>query len=266
LARAEAEEYLDDLAVTLEADGLPITTRVLQGHAAEQILCLADRETVDLVVLASHGEKGVTEWSLGSTAQKIVDRARTSLLVAPVARSGPQCPAGVGRLERILVPLDGSPAAESVLPVLRRLARDQNVVLGLLHVVAASEMLPIGPPSADDEELENRLRLRNERVARQYLAEVRTALVREGCSVREILEWGDLRSVLPRIAVREEIDLVAIAAHGMSSDRGSCLGATAGQLVCHAQLPTLLIQNLPQPGPEFAEAVRHRREAAPTTR
>lgn len=261
--RTEAEEYLAGVVARLERQGVRARSAVIEGHVAEQILCFADREGVDLILLSSHGEKGVTEWSLGSTTEKVLARARTSVLIVPVERSREHLD-GEPRLERVLVLLDGSPRAETVLPVLERLARERSAVLILLHVAVPPQLFETrSPAAAEDARIRSELEARNERRARDYLARTRSRLTRGGCAVHEILERGDVRALLSDVAAREGIDLIAITSHGRTGDRSRGYGDTAAHLLRSARVPVLMLQCLPQRTSEFAEAVRHRRDAAP---
>lgn len=262
MARTEAEEYLAKVVARLTAHDLPCRAVVMEGHVAEQILCTADREDHDLIVLTSHGEKGVTEWSLGSTTEKVLARARASVLMVP-AGSLEEHPGGEASLGRILILLDGSPRAEGILPPLERLARERSSVLVLLHVATPPQLFESCPPTADDADLRCRLEARNERGARQYLVQIGARLTREGFTVQEIVEKGDPRAILPLIAAREKIDLIAMTSHGRTGDRSRCFGDTAAHMLRNAKAPILMLQNLPQQTSDFAEAVRHRREAAP---
>src|SRR3546814_15560227 len=59
--------------------------------------------------------------------------------------------------QRILVPLDGSRWAESVLPLAARIARAANAEILLAHVVPAPEMIEARPLEMEDKELRQSL-------------------------------------------------------------------------------------------------------------
>ena len=262
VGRAEAEDYLAGVVARFSAQGLSLHTAVVAGHVAEQILCFADRDNIDLIVLSSHGEKGLTEWSLGSTTEKVLARTRASVLVVPVRRAQSRWE-GEAALERILVLLDGSPRAESVLPLVQQLALQRGAKLILLHAATPPQLFEARPLTAHEVSLGRRLADHNERCAQDYLAQIRARLAREGCAAQEMVEKGDLRSFLPAVTAREKIDLIAITSHGRTGDRSCSYGDTAGHLVRHARVPILMLQSLPQRPSEFAAAVRHRRQVSP---
>ena len=261
IKRAEAEEYVDRIARENRSEGLEVKTMVLQGHPAEQILCLSDRDDFDLIVLSSHGEKGVTEWGLSSMADKIVQRSRSSALIIPASWSVSR--EATEPFSRVLVLLDGSARAEAVLPPLQRLARFHSSSFTLLHVIPEPDLLRAGPPSVEDTELLRNLANRNERAAGQYLSRVRDRFSTDQCPSTGLVEHGDVRIVLEHVVEREGIDLIAFTAHGATGNRRWCHGTVADHLIHHATTPILMIQNLPQRRSDFAGAVLHVRSVEP---
>lgn len=60
---------------------IEVVCEVRVGPAADQILALAAEKGVDAIVIASNGEKGMTRWLLGSTADRVVRGADCDVLV-----------------------------------------------------------------------------------------------------------------------------------------------------------------------------------------
>ncbi len=54
--------------------------QVLTGYAAEEILKYADREKMDMIVMGTHGRKGIDRILFGSVAEKIVKAAKIPVL------------------------------------------------------------------------------------------------------------------------------------------------------------------------------------------
>jgi nucleotide-binding universal stress UspA family protein len=52
-----------------------------EGHPDDIILQTADAEGCDLIVMASHGRRGVASLLLGSETQKVLARSRIPVLV-----------------------------------------------------------------------------------------------------------------------------------------------------------------------------------------
>jgi nucleotide-binding universal stress UspA family protein len=81
MLRARAGQQLEDQAAMLRDRGLPVVSRVSSGHAAEAIIDEAERESVDLIVIATHGYSGIKRWALGSVTDKVLHAAGTPLLL-----------------------------------------------------------------------------------------------------------------------------------------------------------------------------------------
>jgi len=64
-----------------EARGLEARALVTTGSAHVEIIRAAEREEIDLIVIATHGRSGLTHAILGSTAEKVVRRSPCPVLV-----------------------------------------------------------------------------------------------------------------------------------------------------------------------------------------
>jgi nucleotide-binding universal stress UspA family protein len=79
--RAQASKELNALADDLGQQEMPVSTLVVNGHAAEVIVDEADRQKADLIVMATHGYSGIKRWALGSVADKVLHAATTPLVM-----------------------------------------------------------------------------------------------------------------------------------------------------------------------------------------
>jgi len=242
MRRSEANLYLERTRKLVAKREVPVETRLAQGHAAEQILRLVAEGEVDLVALSTHGEKGRTDWTLSGTSEKVVARAGVSILLVPsFGRMG-----GDAQYRKVLVPLDGSLRAESVLGSLGILARKQQSELILTHAVPPMQLTYCATPTHRDLELLRTLAARNERVATEYLERTSLRLVREGLDVRTVLGANeDVREFLGCVAEKEGVDLIAISAHGSTGSRSRRYGAVARDLISEVMVPLLIFQDLP---------------------
>jgi len=75
------EEVFEGLRRRADARGVNLETRVLVGHAADQILRLAAETGADLIVVGHRGRSAIREWIFGSTSRRVVTHARCSVLV-----------------------------------------------------------------------------------------------------------------------------------------------------------------------------------------
>lgn len=64
----------------LTGAGLKVETRVDYGDAAEQILKVADQQSVDCIAMTTHGRSGFARWVYGSVAEKVLRAADRPVL------------------------------------------------------------------------------------------------------------------------------------------------------------------------------------------
>jgi nucleotide-binding universal stress UspA family protein len=245
ISRREASEYLERLErQATDLSGQRVDVRLEQGHPAERITALAHELGADLTVLGSHGEGGIAAWNLGSTVQQVLEVARGSVLVARSSfypAPSEVCP------KRILVPLDGSPRTESVLPTATRIANAHGGQLVLVHVV--EEPQPTGVLRAEEDlELARELATRLESRAQRYLEHIRDRLAREGTPVRAlVVRHVDGRQALLELAQSEQVDLVVLSAHGATCNAERPFGSVTAHLLAHSVVPLLVLQDLTEP-------------------
>jgi nucleotide-binding universal stress UspA family protein len=254
MLRAEAHAYLAAVAARLVEDGLTVDIELVQGHVAEQIILLAKHQSVDLIVLASHGEGRLHAWNVGSTVQKIIAGAPTSILVVPAKDLDGVQPREV-RLHRMLLPLDCSQRAECILPAATELARRYDAELILAHVVPEPEMPRRMGPSKEDLDLAQKLTERNRRAASRYLRDIQDRLA--GLSGRvqvRLCVASDRAQTLRELSQREEIDLVILAAHGSTGDARQRYGGLAAKFLQECAGPVIILQDLAAVGADERQA------------
>lgn len=74
---AEAREALRRIA---QSTSLATETEIRTGHAAPEILAVADEKKADAIIIASH-RPGFEDYFLGSTAARVVRHAKCSVVV-----------------------------------------------------------------------------------------------------------------------------------------------------------------------------------------
>ncbi|WP_254545115.1 universal stress protein [Halomarina pelagica] len=76
----EGERVVSEVVETAEARGVGVVGEVVQGEPHPSILDYAEREGVDLIVMATHGRRGLDRYLLGSVTEKIVRTASVPVL------------------------------------------------------------------------------------------------------------------------------------------------------------------------------------------
>ena len=243
LQRTQARKHLAAIESEHSSADLPMLTEVLEGRPAEEIRDWVSSHNVDLVVLGSHGASGWTEWSLASTARKLIEGIPGSVVLIPAWSVQEPLKREV-TYDRILVLLDGSRRAESALPAALSVARSHGSDLILLHVVPHPERSCPCPLDEEEHDLDQRLIDRNTRAAQIYLEGVRKRVAGDGLRVRALVSIdGDVRSeILHRVAA-DHVDLLVFSGHGSSGRAELPFGSVASFLLENSTVPLLIVRD-----------------------
>ena len=241
IRKAEAATYMEVVAERLADAGIELTIEILEGNAAESILEYADLHDVSLILLSSHGQSGLTGWNVSGVVQKVIQRARTSILMVRAYTPAALLSDDV-HYQRILVPLDGSQRAESVLPSAIALARSPGTHLLITHVVREPEMPRRTPLSSEDRDLIERITDRNRQEADKYLAELKTH--QDSNIETRVLTSSSVTAALYELVEKEGIDLVMLAAHGFTADSRWPYGSTVISFIVYGTTPLFIFQDL----------------------
>ncbi|HMP81017.1 MAG TPA: universal stress protein, partial [Pirellulaceae bacterium] len=155
-------------------------------------------------------------------------------------------------IQRILVPLDGSPLAEEVLGSAERLAQLYQAELVLLEVVAPiadqhaaldiTSPVDLGPVSFEMDQVQQQL----ETQADSYLHTVAERVRGFGLKVTtELVIRGQTANAILESAQRLKADMIAMATSGRGGVARAFFGSVADKVIRGAVLP-MLIQPVPR--------------------
>ncbi len=136
--------------------------------------------------------------------------------------------------QRLLVLLDGSPLAETAVPIAAQLARLTNGSITLLHIIerhAPTEVHHVRHLTNIDE-------------AQAYLHEVANRSALAGLSVDTHVHTNAVNDVTRSIidhTAELKIDLIVMCTHGRSGPRRFLFGSNAQQVIARGTTPILLI-------------------------
>jgi nucleotide-binding universal stress UspA family protein len=149
--------------------------------------------------------------------------------------------------QTLLVPLDGSPRAESILPYVEKLAiRFKSTVIFLqvveppLQFVNPSFYETTIQTDVIHEHLEEFKRKKEEISA--YLAGIQEGFQKKGINTGIIVEQGGAVETILSVAQRENADLLAIASHGRSGLSRVFYGSVAAGIMQKIDRPMLIIR------------------------
>jgi nucleotide-binding universal stress UspA family protein len=86
-----AEAYLKKISESISIENAVLQYEVIEGKVTETLADWAEKNDVDLIVIASHGRSGIGRWVMGSVA----DRIMRSVCIPVMMIRAPGCAAGV---------------------------------------------------------------------------------------------------------------------------------------------------------------------------
>jgi len=242
----EARDYLSHIVKPENSSFVLQEQLLLNGVAGEEISRWAGENKDNLIAMTTRcgvengrSVKPGDRHGLGRTAQMVLDRTDASLLLIPPEGSDDE---GIV-YRRIMVPLDGSWRAESVLPFAMRIARKHRAELLLAHVIPKPEIVATGLDDAEANDFVAKLNRYNEQNARAYLDRLQARLIRGGIAVRSlVVKEGDVRERLLHLAESHPADLIIMSARGKGSVHNMSCGNVARHVAGHTRWPLLLIR------------------------
>jgi nucleotide-binding universal stress UspA family protein len=145
---------------------------------------------------------------------------------------------------KILVPLDGSKRAETILPHVEDLSRGydklQVILLQVVEPVPATIYMsdpvpPVMDPKVIDQVYKN---------ARNYLERLQSRLRKKGIQAHVHVSMGPVVGTIVDLAVREKVDLIALASHGRSGLPAFFYGSVAAGVLHRTDRPLLIIRSV----------------------
>jgi nucleotide-binding universal stress UspA family protein len=229
-------EYLENLAKTMRNG--KVRCNVEQGRPEDIIIAAAAADKGTLVAMATHGRSGVTRWLLGSVTEKVLRGTLNPLLV--VRATGDSKTDGEAALSSVIVPLDGSEIAETVLSPVAALAKALELQVILVRVYG----LPLATYGGDDYYVPDYLELKEQikEEAEGYLNSQASLLQAQGVAeVSTVVIEGSAADGIIGLAHKTADNLVAMSPYGRSGLQRWVLGSVTEKVVRHCEDPVLIL-------------------------
>jgi len=228
--RTAAERHLQEFVKQNCWRGIQPQCKVGDGDATDLILGFAEAQAVNLIVMGTHGLRGIDHLMLGSVTEKVLRKARCPVLVVGKPAHA-LVPSGgdpdLVQLHRILYCTDFSDNSEQAFDHAISLAAEYNAELTLLHV------LDDLPSSADIEsETEKVLERLEKRISPEARKNGMTKVaVRIGKAFQQIIE----------LALESRTDLIITGVRGRHALDLAVFGSTTYRVVQLGPCPVLVV-------------------------
>lgn len=230
-----SEQHLASQKESLAARGYTVSTHLVNGDPANEILGIADSTKADLIAMTTHGRSGLSRFAFGSVAEKVLHGASVPLLL--VRNTTNKSADGI---KRILLPLDGSKRSEQAVPVAESIAREANAQIALLEIVQhldpKNQEIVFGTQEKAEAAYEEWIDH-----AEAYLQDVEHRLRGNHVEVKYLIGDDDPAATICKTAKSEKCDLVVLGSHGRTGLARWFYGSVASKVLREVDCPILLV-------------------------
>lgn len=230
----------DERSVLAEivGDAIPVIHAQLQAAVpAKGILSYASEQEVDLIVMGTHGRRGIDRLMLGSSTEEVVRLANVPVLTVREASKEAR-PA----IRRVLAPVDFSDFSMLAVQYAADLATAYGATLAVLHVLdemaqksafAPSGGVPAFVPQSDE----------LARKTQHKLDELITRLNYDAVNIETFMVIGSPAQKIVQFSESHSVDLVVMASHGHTGIKRWLLGSVTEKVVRTAPCPTFTVKS-----------------------
>lgn len=232
--RRAAQEKLEQVRKAIEAQGVGTVT-VKSCESVDPVASIADEaqaHAADLVVMGTHGRRGIQHAFLGSVAERTL-RA----LDRPVLAVKEDLESAAKPIAKIVLPVDFSPHSDRAVETTAGLAARLSASVDVIHVLD----LPIDfNPYLSD--LGSDLERRIESIASVQLERIRERLEQRGIRVSTHFHRGHPDAVITDVARQSGCQLIVMGTRGRSGLSHVLLGSVAERTLRTAPCSVLCVK------------------------
>ncbi len=209
-----SKRHLSEIAAQLPRQ-LKNRIRHTTGRAYHEIVEVAKKEKVDLIVMGTRGRSNLSSYFMGSNAERVVRHA-----VCPVLTIREKAPAQ--HFHTIIFGVDFSRITRRILPDVLSLAREFDADVIAAHVEKSGI---------------------DATVVEESFRQLLSSFDLSGIRLRtEIVTHSSVHTGLDLLAQKEQADLIAIGTHGHDELRKAFLGSVAEDIVNFGRVPVLTLR------------------------
>ncbi|OGH99805.1 MAG: hypothetical protein A2287_07515 [Candidatus Melainabacteria bacterium RIFOXYA12_FULL_32_12] len=233
-----AQKILDKAIELIEAEGYSVRKAdYFHGKPAKIILEVITEEGYDIVVLGSHGKKGIRKW-LGSVSRKVVTKSSIPILIVRPPDE-PEKGVFVGTKD-VLFAVDGSEYSYHAVKQAISILNLDNSSVEITTIRPGAESLPL-EITMDNEWLQDCLRKQKE-IANEILENTKLILQEHNIPVKSAFSLeGNAADVILNYIEEHKQDLVVMGSHGREGISDFLLGSVSKRVLDYATSPVLII-------------------------
>ena len=239
-------QEMKKLGAKVKEFGVNAESQVRVGDAYDEIKRAIEGVKPDIVVMGTHGRRGVERWFMGSTTEKLL--RHTPVPILTISAMGER-PLTLPQFRRILVTTDFSEGTPDALAYAFSLAQENQSQVTLLHV--AYDIINDVAVDLSGSYLEP-----SQKGILKQLDDLVPAEVRNWCDVVTRVVTGVPYRIILGMLEEGKFDLLVMNIHGKGMFERALLGSTAERVLRAASCPAMLI-------PPLQKASRERKPQLP---
>jgi nucleotide-binding universal stress UspA family protein len=220
-------QKLEKLIARTKDSSVIAGTEVRVGNVYDEIEMAIQRVKPDLVVMGTHGRRGIERWFAGSTTEKLLRHTPVPLVTIPGARKNSGHPQP---FRRILITTDFSAGTAEAVSYGFSLAQENQSKVTLLHVI-----------NEDGIDLSSTIRDEVIAAVQKQLEDMVPAGARNWCEVVARIETGKPYLKIVETLETDNVDVLVMNIHGKGMLDRALIGSTAERVVRTARCPVMLI-------------------------
>lgn len=243
---ADAKKTLGEFIDKFGAGGVEVSTLSARGKPFVEIVRAAKAGKFDMVVMGTHGRKGIEHLLIGSNAEKVVRKAPCSVLTVRHFE-GEKAPNPKESLpiKRILAATDFSEPSELAMKLAVELARKHEARLIALNIYSDFRMsdavnwATYVTPQITEAELDDKVLERTEEEFGKFMSKFDL----EGITTSRLMISDTAHGGIVNTAKEENADIIIMGTHGRTGLSHLLLGSVAEKVVRKAYCPVLTVKS-----------------------
>jgi nucleotide-binding universal stress UspA family protein len=216
---------LDALAAMIRERGVRSEVTTAHGDPAFQILQAGRDGQADLIVMATHGRKGVSRAVLGSVTEAVLHATPCPLLIIPARAASDG-----GSFRRVVCAVDFSPSSSATLSNALAMVEEAYGELTVVNVIDPTfSSRPLEDARAQAEDALERLHHRMPHEVAHW------------GGLRNAVRFGETAGEILKLAAQEEAHLIVVGAHSRRPAVAAMVGSCTDRIVREAPCPVLAV-------------------------
>ncbi|MFC1527475.1 universal stress protein [Candidatus Neomarinimicrobiota bacterium] len=206
----------------------------IKGYAtAPCIIDYIKKEQIDLIIMGTHGRRGIRHMLLGSVTEEVLKTTPCNIITIRKDHSVMSVP------KHILIPTDYSDQSLRAVSEGYNIAQKFSAVLTLLHVI--EKPIPAAYYLAGDEETIDQFYELTAKDAKKKLDDInKDAGIRLNYKIKVIK--GHVASSITKYASDNKVDLIVMGSHGHTGLTHFLLGSTTDKVVRSTTCPVMIVK------------------------